>query len=313
MKRSSERRKSVDYIQVGHRVWRHPSVIALVESYGRGADPIMVIRERARNLVAEARKFGWRGPPFDPRALASLRGIRLSPDRLSPQHDALIIPSRGQQLEIVFNETRPITRQNFSICHEVCHTLFPDGYEMIRHRYQRRDAFDSDRELEQLCDIGAAELLLPEDEFRADLDRFGLTLAAVAPFRQRYEASREAVIRRLVQLGRTPIAAAFLEHRLKPSEEDAAHQLSLIRPAHAPQPKFRIAYTVVSDTFPVFLPRHKSVPDTSCVYRAVSQHSFATGTETWNIAGLPPCRVEATPMPSGDDGETLRAVALLKP
>jgi len=274
---------------------------------------MLLIRERARALVAHARQFGWKGPPFDPRALASLRGIRLSPDRLTAGHDAFIVPRERQQLEIVFDIARPMTRQNFSICHEVCHTLFPDGYEMIRHRYERRDRFDPDREVEQLCDVGAAEILMPEEEFRADLGRLGLGLSAVAPLRERYEASREAVIRRMVRLDQGPKAAVFLAYRLKPSERAAARQLPLIGPLAEPRRKLRIAYTVASDSFTAFLPRHKSIPETSCVYRAAMGDNLTASIETWDIAGLPSCRVEAMPMPPGEAVDTsLRVVALLK-
>lgn len=271
-----------------------------------------IIRERARELVAGAKSLGWSGPPFDPRLLASLRGIRLSPDHLAPGHDAFIVPREGQQLEIIFDTARPTTRQNFSICHEVCHTLFPDGYEMIRHRYERRDRFDPDREIEQLCDIGAAEILLPEMDFREDLDRIGFGLAAVGPLRERYEASREAVIRRMVQLDDGPSAAVFLEYRLKPSERASVRQLSLLR-STAPRPKLRIGHTATSDSFEVFLPRHKSLPEASCAYRASVAGDLAAGIEDWGIPGLPSCRVEAMPMPAGDDMSVpLRVVALLR-
>lgn len=273
----------------------------------------MIIRERAKSLVAEARLLGWGGPPFDPRVLASLRGIKLRPDRLAPGHDAFIVPRDAQQLEIVFDTGRPTTRQNFSISHEICHTLFPDGYEMIRHRHERRTKFDPDREVESLCDTGAAELLLPEDDFSADVNRYGFGLASIALLRERYEASREAVIRRMVQLNRGAAAAVFLEYRLKPSERAAVRQLALLPGGREPHPKLRIAYVVVSDSFKAFLPQHKSIPDDSCVYKAVASGGIEEGIELWEIPGLPRCRVEAMPMPSGDGIElSVRAVTLLR-
>jgi len=163
-------------------------VIALVEDYGRPVDPSFVIRVRARELVERARQFGWSGPPFDPKELASLLGIRLRPDTLAPGHDAFIVPRQGEQLEIIFDKSRPHTRQNFSISHEICHTLFPDAYDVVRNRYNRRDSFDPDRELEQLCDLGAAEILLPEEEFRAHMSHLRFGLGNVPTLRDRYQA-----------------------------------------------------------------------------------------------------------------------------
>jgi len=57
---------------------------------------------------------------------------------------------------------------------------------------------------------------------------------------------------------------------------------------------------------------HKSIPDDSCVYRALETGEVETAEESWGMSGLPPCRVEAMSMPPGDDAEaSLRAVALL--
>ena len=132
-------------LRIGKKIWRHPSVIKLVDGHGRRDDPVAIIRERARELVAQAKALGWSGPPFDPRIMASLRGIGLRSDRLPLKQDAFIIPKGDDRLEIVFDPTRPSSRQNFSISHEISHTLFPDGYQMIRYRERDRNRFARDR------------------------------------------------------------------------------------------------------------------------------------------------------------------------
>jgi Zn-dependent peptidase ImmA (M78 family) len=61
-----------------------------------------------------------------------------------------------------------IERQRFTIYHELAHTYFPGAFEFVRHQ----ESFPADqahRKFENLCDIGAAELLLPYDEFLADI------------------------------------------------------------------------------------------------------------------------------------------------
>jgi hypothetical protein len=286
----------------------------LVEQHGARVDPVMLIRELAKIRLTHARSLGWTGPPFDPRLLASCLGIALREDHLGSGRDAYIYPVTNGDLEIAYDPTRPATRQNFSIDHEIAHTLFPDGYEMIRYRNQQREKFDPDRELEYLCDVAAAELLLPEDEFRDDVTRWGLGLEAVPSLRERYQASREAVIRRMVQLDPGESAAVFLEQRLKPSEADGLKQLLLIGEPVPPTPKLRIAYAVPSAKFTVFLPTHKSIPDNSCVYRTSSSAAIERACETWDIPGLNACDIEAIAIPSGDDSrQVLKAVALLRP
>lgn len=300
-------------LRIGKRVWRHPSVLALVEAYGHKEDPIRVIRQRAKDVVAHARSLGWCGPPFDPRILASCLGIKVRTEILDPERDAYIYPLNAAELEIVYDPTRPLARQNFSISHEVSHTFFPDGYEMVQNRSSARDAFDPARELEYLCDVAAAELLLPEEEFIADVEQYEFGLESVAILRERFQASREAVIRRMVQLDRGQSAAVFLEERLKPSEIAGRNQLILIGDPHDPVPKLRIAYAVPSPAFNIFLPQHKSIPDDSCAYRALEVDDVHVACEAWDVPGLRECDVEAMLMPAGDAPDaSVRAVALLR-
>lgn len=300
-------------LRIGKRVWRHPSVLELVAAYRRQADPVLVIRERAKEVLTHARSMGWCGPPFDPRILASCLGIKVRAELLGPERDAYIYPLNTSELEIVYDPTRPSGRQNFSISHEVSHTLFPDGYEMVRNRFRGRERFDPDRELEYLCDVAAAEFLLPEAEFTSDVERYGFGLDTVVILRERYQASREAVIRRMVQLDRGRSAAVFLEERLKPSEVAGRRQLPLIGEPVEPTPKLRIAYAVPSPAFTAFLPEHKSIPDDSCVYRAVEGTGIEKAREAWSIPGLSDCQVEAMAMPAGEGPDaSVRAVALLR-
>jgi hypothetical protein len=154
---------------------------------------------------------------------------------------------------------------------------------------------------------------MPEQEFRDDVANYGFSLTAVAALRKRYEASREAVIRRMVQLDQGQSVAVFLEYRLKPSEIALARQTALKGLDSAAEPRLRIAYYATSASFKVFLPPDKSVPDTSCAYEAATTDGVAEGFEAWEISGLPPCRVEAMAMPSGDDIRApLKVLALLR-
>jgi hypothetical protein len=117
----------------------------------------------------------------------------------------------------------------------------------------------------------------------------------------------------MVQLDAGPSAAVFLEHRLKPSEVAGRKQIRLFGLADGPRPKLRVAYAVLSENFGIFLPRHKSIPDDSCAYRALLSGEVEKSRERWPIPGLSTCEVEAMSMPAGDDLDASpRAVALLR-
>lgn len=170
----------------------------------QGADPIGAIVARARQMVLDAMDGGWAGPPYDPAHLARIRGIALAPNEDIP--DARIIPAaagRARQT-IEYNPNRPPARIRFSLAHELAHTLFPDHAERVRNRSARQEAH-ADRDVEFLCDIAAAEILMPAIP-KSGLESRPLTMDNILYVRDRYEASTEATMIRLVGLSSRPAA-----------------------------------------------------------------------------------------------------------
>src|SRR6266700_4787513 len=181
------------HVKIGRRVWSHKSVLALLDKAqgtAEPADPEDLIRICARALVAQALALNWAGPPYDPKILAGLRGIAVEPTHDQIGAEARIFAKPDCSLLIQYDPAKTKARVNFSICHEITHTFFPDCFETIRHRHKEDDG---NYELECLCDLGAAELLMPHEPFQCDLAMLGVSLAAVRQLAQRYGASGEAV------------------------------------------------------------------------------------------------------------------------
>jgi hypothetical protein len=292
------------------RQWRHKSVRALIRSAG-GGDPVEIIRAKSKEVVAWAKRLGWKGPPFDPLTLASLRGIRFRESTGLFSAEAQLTPMHGQQLLLEFNPDRAPGRKNYSISHELIHTFFEDCYEMVHQRKSDRAGFDPQQEIEHLCQVGAAEILMPEKDFESDLARLGLSLNAVPALCRRYEASREAVARRMLALTDQAAALAFFSRRLKPVEKKNGGYLN----GREAKRKMRILYSVQTPDFPVFLPAHKSVPDESCVNTAVIADEVASGHEAWGVRGSGRWFVEvmALPVPDVGDESSPSVVALILP
>lgn len=271
------------------------------------------VRLKARALIEEARRLGWAGPPFDPELLASLRGIHVVEGPASLEHDALIRPRPDRSLEIVWNPSPPITRRRFSIFHEIAHTLFPDAYETIHFRGASRGRLNPEDELELLCDIAAAEFLLPYPEFQTDLDAHGVSLSAMDALRERYQASRESVLLRIAGTTDHPIAVAILRHRLKPTEMRRLAQTAFAFDA-GPQPRLRVDLMSASKSFRGELLRpHKSVPDDSFVYRLLEAGNVsAYAIEVWESgrSTLPACHIEALSIAPDTQGAARIAVLL---
>jgi len=214
----------------------------------------------------------------------------------------------GQQLLLEFNPDRAPCRKNYSISHELVHTFFDDCFEMVHQRKSDPRAFDPQQEVEHLCQVGAAEILMPEEDFLIDLSQHGFTLNAIPELCDRYQASREAVARRMLSLSDQTAALVFLSRRLKPVEMRNGSSVD----GATPTPKMRILYGVQTPDFPAFMPKHKSSPDNSCVYDVRVANDIASGYEEWNVNGLSRVFVEAMalPIPETADASTPSVMAL---
>lgn len=255
-------------------------IARLTEQCG-APDPVTAIRMRAQEVIDRfVDLFGEpERMPLDLRAVASFLGIRILEEAPAFSRDAEIAPALGGGTEIRLNPERPEARQRFSIGHEITHTFFP---EYSTHLWPRadaryRDLTDPDDYLEMLCDVGAAELVLPRRWFERDAVgvRGAHDLLALG---QTYQASRQATVRRYAELHPSRVAAVFLSWKLKPTqrrEVGRADQPSLfgfsreesIRDAL----RLRVSYAVPSEAFRAdgfFVPRDKSVDGESPLSRA---------------------------------------------
>lgn len=182
-----------------NRTWSHKSVIRLIQE-SENSDPINEIKKRARSLVLRAFEKGWQGPPYDPVQLAELLGIGIIPS--DSVLDAQIVPQkRGYQIR--YNPFQRPTRVNFSISHEIAHTLFSDCAESVRNR--ENEPMEN-RELEQLCNAAAAEIQLPYAVFSHDANAAEPTIEGLIALAKKYKASLESVFIRYAEVIDMPCA-----------------------------------------------------------------------------------------------------------
>lgn len=188
----------------------------LATRYPNAGGPEAAIRCAARERLETARAYGLAGPPFDPHVLASLLNIKTRADRLSPGIDAMIVPDNDGNLTIVWDDRLPRKRTNFSVAHEIGHTLFPNCAQMVQYRQCEENAND---QIEILCDIAAAEFLMPLPEFKADVAESGLRMGTLKRLSARYQASHEAIAIRMQYCSDAP--AAMLVARMAPGSAPA--------------------------------------------------------------------------------------------
>lgn len=175
------------------RHWTNTSVI----EFAGDRDPVQLVSERARSLILRACEEGLPGPPVDPFDLAKFLKIQIVPN--SSVLDARTVPATGNQFVIEFNPDRPRSRTRYSLAHEITHTFFADCARQVRNRLRHRDVKGDEWQLEMLCNIGAAEILMPIGSFRS-LEDESPSIDHLLHLRSEHNVSAEALLLRFVKL-----------------------------------------------------------------------------------------------------------------
>jgi IrrE N-terminal-like domain len=166
--------------------WSDPVVLALCAKH-ENPDVEALVHHLCQTLLERCPTDS--GPsPLD--VLGSCQGVRQTiAAKLSPDRSSMLIPYDGGY-KILLNEEHPPERQHFSRGHEIVHTYFRE-----LSAYHSNSA-----EIEELCDLGAVELTMPTERFRAALAKFGTTLAGVLACSKEFGVSLQAAMRRAMEL-----------------------------------------------------------------------------------------------------------------
>lgn len=273
----------------------HPSTWtnASVLKFSGDRDPIQAVTDRARQVVTHALDAGWSGPPFDPLGLADLLSIQAvaREDVL----DARTVPDPAGRPLIEYNPIRPRGRVRYSLAHEIAHTMFEDWAERVRHRSPHRGLDEDEWQLEALCNIAAAEFVMPIGSFR-DLAASALSIDALVDEQKRFDVSMEAMLIRTVHL-REDGCAMFCASRI---EEGTLAG------------RYRIDYLISSREWDVRqVIRGILLPKSTSVAQCVAIGYSAKGNERW--AGGPILRVECIGIAPYPGSKAPRVVGVLQP
>jgi hypothetical protein len=289
----------------GQRRERHPSVQALLSAHPEEADPKRIMRRLAQEKVAYAKAKGWQGPPFEPRILTSVFGIRCKEVAHEIGSEGRLIRYPDGRPWIEYRSGRLPERQHFTLLHEFAHTFFPDfcDYLPLNDAPSENETV-AEREFENLCDIAAAEMLMPAEDFRSDLCKVScLGCEALLELARRYEASIDATTHRAVQLtDALGCAAVFVTDQ---------------KGVHGGYGPLWVKYCCCSPLFKGFISPGTTPPKNSVVFGCYRNGSSVScvAKETWWIKGKPRTwLVQAARLPTVlDNPEYPKVVALLLP
>jgi O-acetyl-ADP-ribose deacetylase (regulator of RNase III) len=235
--------------------WTNKSVVRLAQ----GEDPVAVIERKARELVLRARDAGWKGPPFNPVGIADLLKIPVEAD--ANVADAKTVPTQTG-IKIQFNPTQPRERVRFSIAHELAHGLFADVAEATRHRGGNADVAD-DWQLEMLCNIAAAEFVMPAGSLAAREELLPIEQLMIE--RRQFDVSAEAFLIRVAKMTSEPVVMFCAS----PIAGESGLK------------SYRIDYTIPSKRAPGFRISGRKVPRESVVHSCTAIGYSDRKVETW--------------------------------
>ena len=165
-----------------------------------------LIKETAKKMLNEAGIFE---PPVAIETLAEQQGAMLTSAPNNDDVSGFILRAPGAATVIGVNSSHHPVRQRFTIAHELGHLLLHAKTELhvdrvvVKMRDRRgREGIDED-EIE--ANRFAAEILMPEEFLRVDLEELGPVTAdddhAISRLAKRYKVSKQAMTIRLTSLG----------------------------------------------------------------------------------------------------------------
>lgn len=251
-------------------------------------------------------------PPIDLRMVASFQRVKQIQPMVMSQAGRLV--PDGHDFIIQVNAQHSIGKQNFTIGHEIGHTLLP-SYQVRPHVVEdiATGVYQRGQEEEYLCDVAAAELLMPMPLFKPLAAARGLNLNTLRELAQIFHSSREATARRLTQTNIWPCAFALWQYAYKPSQEPLAGQptfdgLEWV----APSKELRVRYSIPSSSFGYRLYPHLAAPPDGILAQCFSEGMVVEGTEELELQGrIIPLYVMAVPVNFVSESGPVREVLSL--
>lgn len=188
-------------------VWRNTArnvrTRAFVERYGRPnlVKPAAIMRHLVTTVVRTVRRGDWT-PPFRPdEFFRYFNVIETSTDPALTS--AAQLRKAGDAFRIVVNDASATGRHNFSVFHELAHVFFETALREKPRRLTQRELAELQAtrvDEERLCDLAAAEFLLPKRAFRTRLTEFSGAWAEIYELARLFDASFEATTLRIHEL-----------------------------------------------------------------------------------------------------------------
>ena len=202
--------------------------------------------------------------PFN--QICAVLGLDVKEGRLPPKVDGIL---QGRTI-LINSRIQNKERKQFTRFHEITHHLINEDEESIAMLHEMPWSRDDEYEiqLERLCNIGAAEFLMPREKFTKLYKAKGFNVELI-PFAANYfESSAIATTIQLAQVAPNSCITAICEYGLI-SNETAQSQCPLFDEENrTPKPKLHVVYSALSLATKYWLARGTNIPDDHLVHQA---------------------------------------------
>lgn len=211
---------------------------------------------------------------------------------------------------IVLNSTDPSSRQKFTQSHELIELLFsvlPNGSELGNGWKLIKPGGFKESTKEYICNLAAANLLMPHEYINQLIKQQGVNFDCARIISDECEISLSAALVQLARISPGNHSVVLWALKNKPLEiknKVPDNQLGLFD-NNKPEPakKLRVEWSMGSQSAP-FIPKDKSVEESSQVYEALRTGAFTSGKERLCLDGRKSAWYQTQNLPFNLEGET---------
>ena len=196
-------------------------------------------------------------------------GLDVKEDLLPPGTDGMY---EGRTI-FINSEIQNEERRRFTQFHEVTHYLIEKDGDLISELHDVTWSQDDgyERPLEYLCNIGAAEFLMPSEEFRKLYKAKGFNVELILCAACHFKSSTIATTIQLAQVAPNSCITAVCEHGFMPNNTAPSQDQLFNRKDRSPKPKWHVVYSASSPSTDRWLAKGTEIPGDHLINQAFLQ------------------------------------------
>ena len=229
-------------------------------------------------------------PDFD--EVRSGLGLVVKEGPLPPGTDGAI----EEKTIFINSQIQSKERKQFTRFHEITHHLIDEDEELISmlHDATWDQNGEYERQVERLCNIGAAEFLMPREEFTKLYKEKGFSVELIPFAANHFGSSAIATTVQLAQVAPNSCLTAICEY----GNETARFQSDLFdKENRTPKPKLHVVYSASSPATKYWLAKGTNIPNDHLIHQAFleAQHLEGESYVPFRSGNQMPCDCEALP------------------